>query len=229
MVGAGTAVSQTLSRGLRVLEELAAAPRGLSVDEAAAALGVHRSIAYRLLRTLEHHRLAERDEGGRYRPGIGLAVLSRGVLPDLRAAAERVLEQVVEEVGMTAFVVVARGSECVTLASVEPRHHGASLAQRPGTVHPLAAGAPGLALQAAGAAGSSARAAEVEVVRRQGWAVSHDEVVPGLRSVAVPVPAHLGEPCALAVVHLDGENAPPQPLVDRLTRAAVQLARALGA
>ncbi|WP_432544175.1 IclR family transcriptional regulator [Kineococcus sp. SYSU DK002] len=229
MVGAGTAVSQTLSRGLRVLEELAAAPRGLSVDEVAGALGVHRSIAYRLLRTLEHHRLAERDDGGRYRPGVGLAVLSRGVLPDLRAAAERVLEPLVEELGITVFVVVARDRDCLTLASLEPRRAGAGLAQRPGTVHPLDRGAPGLALRAAGAPGGTSRAAEVEEVRARGYAVSHDEVIPGVRSVAVPVPAHLGEPCALAAVHLDGEDVREGVVVARLRAAADRLARDLGA
>lgn len=43
--------SQTLSRGIRALEILAAADRPLSIAELAEALGVHRSIAYRILRT----------------------------------------------------------------------------------------------------------------------------------------------------------------------------------
>ena len=223
------ALSQTLSRGLRVLDLLAEAERSLSVDDVAAGLGLHRSIAYRLLRTLEAHRLVEREANGRFRPGVGLAVLARSVLPDLRTAAEPVLQAVAADLGVTAFVVVARGGDCVTLASVEPRRPGASLAQRPGTVHPLHRGAPGLALLAARpATAEGARALEVEQVRHRGWATSHDEVVPGLRSVAVPVPAHLEEPCALAVVYIDGSTLDEPGAAERLRAAAGELAAALG-
>ncbi|WP_432487887.1 IclR family transcriptional regulator [Kineococcus sp. SYSU DK018] len=223
------ALSQTLSRGLRVLELLAEAERSLSVDDVAAGLGLHRSIAYRLLRTLEAHRLVDRDSAGRYRPGVGLAVLSRSVLPDLRTAAEPVLEAVAADLGVTAFAVVARGEDCVTLASVEPRRPGASLAQRPGTVHPLQRGAPGLALLAARpAAAGGSRAAEVAAVRHRGWATSHDEVIPGLRAVAVPVPAHLEEPCALAVVYIDGTVLDEEHVAERLSTAAGELSAALG-
>ena len=65
--------SQTLSRGIRVLEILADAREPLSIDELAQRLGVHRSVAYRLLRTLEHHRLTVRDARGRIILGARLA------------------------------------------------------------------------------------------------------------------------------------------------------------
>ncbi|WP_030558464.1 helix-turn-helix domain-containing protein, partial [Streptomyces exfoliatus] len=76
MVDSKAPASQTLSRGIRVLEVLAAAQRPLSIDEIAGELGVHRSIAYRMLRTLESHRLISRQDGGRYAPGAGLVVLA---------------------------------------------------------------------------------------------------------------------------------------------------------
>ena len=57
--------SQTLSRGIRILEVLADAREPLMIDQVADRLGVHRSIAYRLLRTLEDHGLVTRDAGGR--------------------------------------------------------------------------------------------------------------------------------------------------------------------
>lgn len=67
----GVARSQTLSRGIRVLEVLAGAERPLSIDEVAAELGVHRSIVYRIVRTLEDHRLVARDPAGRCAPEPG--------------------------------------------------------------------------------------------------------------------------------------------------------------
>ena len=57
--------SQTLSRGIRILEVLADARGPLSIDETARRLGVHRSVAYRLVRTLESHGLVTRDGAGR--------------------------------------------------------------------------------------------------------------------------------------------------------------------
>ena len=50
---AASPASQTLSRGIRILEVLADARGPLTIDEIASRLGVHRSIAYRLLRTIE--------------------------------------------------------------------------------------------------------------------------------------------------------------------------------
>src|SRR3954464_6088367 len=43
--------SQTLDRGLRALEMVAAAPAGMTMQEVADRLEVHRTIAHRLLRT----------------------------------------------------------------------------------------------------------------------------------------------------------------------------------
>ena len=52
--------SQTLDRGLRVLSVLADSPEGLTVTEVAAALGVSRTVDYRLIVTLEQHGLVRR-------------------------------------------------------------------------------------------------------------------------------------------------------------------------
>ena len=63
--GAGTPASQTLDRGIRILEHLAAAGSPQSIMDIAAGVDLHRSITYRLLRTLETHELVERDTAGR--------------------------------------------------------------------------------------------------------------------------------------------------------------------
>ena len=143
------APSQTLDRGLACLDIVAAADRALSVDDVAAALELHRSIVYRLLRTLERRRLIERDSDGDFLRGPYLAVLSRSVRRSLRAAASPVVAALAESLQMTAFLVVADGDQAVTIDSVEPRSLNAHVAYRPGTRHPLDRGAPGLALLAA--------------------------------------------------------------------------------
>ena len=180
------APSQTLDRGLACLDLVAVADRPVSVDAAAAALGVHRSIVYRLLRTLELRRLVERDRDGDYVPGPYLAVLSRSVRRSLRSAAAPVLASLAERLHMTAFLVVADGDEAVTIDSVEPRSLDAHVAYRPGTRHPIDRGAPGLALLASRPPLAGERP-EVTAAREQGWAQSESEVIPGMVSVAAPI------------------------------------------
>ena len=193
------APSQTLDRGLACLDFVAAADHPLSVDAVAEALGLHRSIVYRLLRTLELRRLVERDSDGDFLPGPYLAVLSRSVRRSLRAAAAPVVANLAEKLQMTAFVVVADGDEAVTIDSVEPRSLNAHVAYRPGTRHPLDRGAPGLALLAAGAVLVGERA-EVALARSRGWAHSEAEVIAGMASVAAPI----ADQGAVAVLWLAG-------------------------
>ena len=60
--------SQTLARGLNALQFVAEAPAGLTVQQVADGIGVHRTIAYRLLATLAQFRFIAKGEDGRYRP-----------------------------------------------------------------------------------------------------------------------------------------------------------------
>ncbi|MFC6933165.1 helix-turn-helix domain-containing protein [Actinomadura yumaensis] len=54
-------MSKTLHNGLQILELLVHHPHGLSITEIAEAVGVHRTVAHRLVRTLEAHHLCRRD------------------------------------------------------------------------------------------------------------------------------------------------------------------------
>jgi DNA-binding IclR family transcriptional regulator len=224
--GAGAPPSQTLDRGIRILEHLAAAGSPQSIMDIAAGVDLHRSITYRLLRTLETHELVERDSAGRYWLGVGVSALARSVRSDLQTAALPRLEALAEELRMTAFLVVRVGGEAVTVASVEPQDTAAHVVYRPGTRHPLDRGAPGLALLMPEAASADDRDALREA-RRTGWASSHGEVIPGFRSVAAPVLGpDGGARAALAVVFVD-ETADVVRIGQATTSAADRVARAL--
>ena len=71
----GAPGSQTLARGLAALQLIAASRTGLTVQQVADDIGVHRTIAYRLLSTLAQFRMVAKGEDGRYRSAAGLAVL----------------------------------------------------------------------------------------------------------------------------------------------------------
>ncbi|KAA9394474.1 HTH domain-containing protein [Kocuria coralli] len=204
-----TPASQTLSRGIRILEELAYAREPLTIDAIAERLEVHRSIAYRLLRTLELHGLAVRDAGGRVQLGARMATLAAGVAYDLHSEALPELTAVANDLAVTCFLAVRDHDECITLTSVEPRHAVASLAQRPGSRHSMLVGAPSKAILSALApsrwpAGVDERLRdELAAAAEQGYATSHDEVIPTVRSVAVPLglPANR-DAAAIAVVYV---------------------------
>jgi DNA-binding IclR family transcriptional regulator len=227
------AASQTLSRGIRILEILADARESLSIDDVARRLGVHRSVAYRLLRTLEDHGLITRDAAGRIQLGARMAALAAGVAHDVQAEALPELTAVANELGATCFVVMLDHDECVTLVSVEPRHAVASVAQRPGTRHPVVVGAPGKAILSAlppsawpGGMSDQLRNDVTDAAAR-GFATSHDEVIPSLQSVSVPLVLRGRTPSALAVVYVASGHEPAQ-IAARLQRSAAVIRDALG-
>lgn len=217
--------SQTLDRGLRVLETLAEVARPMAVAEVAVALGMHRSIVYRILRTLEDHRLVMRLGNGSYDLGLGLPVLARGVSRALHTAATPDLADLANETAMTAFLAVADRDECVTLLTVEPRHSHAHVAYRPGGRHPIDRGAPGIALLAGGPPDPSERP-EVEQARREGFARSQSEVIPGMSSLAAPVLVRAAVVAAVAVIFVD-TSVDEILLAARVRRAAANIAAEL--
>jgi len=233
---AGTqAGSQTLGRGIRLLEILAAGDRNLSIAELAGQLEVHRSVAYRLLRTLEEHDLVIRDDAGNFALGVGLVALTSGVARNLQQAALPVLNDIANELGMTCLIaVLVDGGEAVTLTSAAPRQTVAVVSYRPGHRHPISRGGPGKAILL-GLPESSwptdlspELRDEIVLSRARGYASSHDEVVPSLLSVAVPLTLPGQPPASLAVIHIS-RPLPEAEVAERLRLGAQAVARAYGA
>lgn len=225
--GAGV-TSQTLSRGIRILEALAARGTATSTPELAAELGLHRSITYRLIRTLEEHRLVVRDERGLFELGPRLASLAATVERDLQQAALPALRSAAEDLGATCFLVQHDRDEAITLASVQPPRSTVMIAQHPGTRHPLGIGAPGRAVLSLLPRErwpeelSEQHRVEAEAVRESGYAFSHDEVIPGLQAVAVPLELRGHEALALGVAFLALELSPEE-IGARLRQAAAEV------
>jgi DNA-binding IclR family transcriptional regulator len=94
-------VSKTVARAILVLRHLAEAPRSLS--EVAELLGLHKSTALRLLRTLEAEGFARRRDDSRYVVGFGVLPLAESAVEqiDVRATAHPHLKRLSEELGHT--------------------------------------------------------------------------------------------------------------------------------
>ena len=218
-----TRTSKTLHNGIEVLELLSRSPHGLSVTEVAEGIGVHRTVAHRLIRTLEQHRLCKRDAFKRITLGPGLVALAESVEVDLREVARPVLTDLAEAQGATAHLVVPEGEdEARALMVVEPRRAKAHIAFRTGRVDPLDQGSAGLALLSAMPARPGERE-EVALARERGYAVSHAEVTNAVTGVSAPVVSPRGGPVAsvgISVLELDD----PAPFGAAVVEAARRIA-----
>lgn len=208
-VPSATAGSLTLDRGLRAIEILADANGPLSIAQLAASLGVHRSSAYRILRTLEEHRMVLRDDAGLIRIGPKMVSIARGAAPLLTQSTLPEITALANKFGMTAFIAVLDADEVITLVSVEPAHGDASVAKRPGARHSALRGATGNAIESsltaaehAHAFGGRALSDAAQNTLQRGYACSENEVIAGVSSLAVPLRIHGEPPAALAVLQI---------------------------
>jgi DNA-binding IclR family transcriptional regulator len=207
-------VSQTLSRGLQVLELLAAEGRPLTAQQIATALGLSRPVVYRLLRTLaQHHLLSTEVADGLYDLGLGLLTLSRSVQRDLRQAAFPVIRSLARQLGTTAVLGLRDGDEVVYVLAAEAEFAPMAVRSREGMRRPLLDSTSGLALRLTFEP-SPGDDEELRRARAAGFAAR--DVVLGYQATAIsaPVPAQAGpsEACVTAlfpnVIHDVGAKAP---------------------
>lgn len=195
-----SARSQTLDRGIWLLELLATCSRPMTIAQLVEATGLHRSIVYRLLRTLEDRRLVSRDLGDTYRLGYGLVALTSGLVHDMSAVATHDLQELADQTDLAAFIVVREGDEAMTLLVVEPTSPGSMFSLKIGYRHPVSKGAPGVALLAFNQP-SADDPEGVRHVREHGFSTSTGEVMDGVHSVAAPLRGYRC-PAAVAVTYM---------------------------
>lgn len=204
--------AQTLARGLSALQMVATAENGMTVQEVAERLGVHRTIASRMLGALAQYRLIARDSAGRYWAGSGLIALARLYEPLLKAASATVLRNLADGAGATACVMVHDGDSAVAVAAAEPAGMVAHLAYRPGHRSPLDRGAAAYALRSQ-LPPEPGEPRGVAKARRDRYATSHGEVTAGTYAVSAPIPRPPGErPACVHLITTDksiGDSAIP--------------------
>jgi DNA-binding IclR family transcriptional regulator len=234
----------SVARALALLDALAEGPAG--VNALARRIGVNPSSASRLLATLERGGLVAREPGGPYRLGLHLVALADRALAglDVRDLARPQLRTLAERTGETATLSVPAGDEAVTVDFVPGGASVISMARvgRPSVAH---ATATGKVLLAFGDVEPGALdpytdrtitspqrlAAELDAVRRQGWAESEGEREPDLNALAAPVVGRGG--ALVAILALQGPGARltaerRRAVLPMLLEATSTLSRALG-
>jgi DNA-binding IclR family transcriptional regulator len=198
---------QSVDRALTVLEVLARVGEA-GVTEIAGELNVHKSTAFRLVTTLESHRLVEQTtDRGRYRLGVGVLRLAGATTArlDLVQEARPVCRQLAADTGETVNIAVLSEHSALYLDQVA----GSSALQPHNWVGqhiPLHATSNGKVLlsdlddqQLSDLLGSMPRYTALTITRRarlreeladvreRGYAVAVDELEEGLTAVAAPI------------------------------------------
>src|SRR5205085_2876661 len=154
------------------------------------ATGLSRPTAHRLAAALEAHRLVRRDGAGRYRLGLRLLGWAGAVSAELGLveAARPVLEGLRDETGESAQLFVRDGDSRLCVAASE-RPSGLRDTVPVGAVLPIDRGSGGKVLLAFGGGDGcpGVDTAELEAIRRRGWAASVAEREEGVCGVSAPV------------------------------------------
>ncbi|MFF5989297.1 IclR family transcriptional regulator [Prauserella flavalba] len=215
-------MSKTLHNGLQILELLVQHPQGLSLTDIAEGIGVHRTVAHRLVRTLEAHQLCRRDRFKRISLAAGLVRLAEPVEQDLRTLARPLLEELTDATQATSHLVVREGRDRVRmLMIVEPRQARMHVSFRAGQVDPIERGSAGLALLAADPPVPGERE-EIALARKRGYAVSYGEIASSVIGITAVVPHHGSTQAGLGLSLFE---APDE---ERLGALVVDAARRLG-
>lgn len=130
--------SQTLAKGLKILDLLARADSGKRSSEVARAFGLNLNTAGRLLATLEASGFASRDPNGAYT--IGAKMISAAVrkinVPNLASVAWPYLMTLRDATSETVFLVARVSASLVIIDLIEGKHD-LRVVMRPGDVTPL--------------------------------------------------------------------------------------------
>ena len=238
-----------VQKSARILDCLAGAGRQLRAAEIRERTGLPMTTVARLLRTLLAEDLLRR-EGPYYSIGLRVTAWAHAASAgsDLIVCAEPLIAELRDSSGETAGVYIRQGTNRVCVLLKESRQ---PIAYRgtPGQVRPLAGGAAGRIFMAfdpsarqavldAGLTGYTSQSitdpdaldAQLELVRRQGWASVAGEREVGLHTVAAPIfdPASrlVG---AVAIAGPSFRMTPPQTsrLAELVTACAEKISRAI--
>jgi DNA-binding IclR family transcriptional regulator len=238
---------------LSLIELLAGSARPRGVSDIAREMGISKTRAHRHLRALTQHGYVLQDpETERYEIGVKLLALGEAVRDrfDVLSATRPVMGLLRDETGQTVTVSALVENRVTVLELLQGRTL-VEFGVRPGAALDLHASAHGLvalafgppalleeslsrplkAHTAATLTDPTRLIAEIEQVRRQGWATAADQLLVGVNALAAPVFDFRGEwRGTIAIVGATGFIAacPDAAQLEQVTGAAAEASRRLG-
>jgi IclR family KDG regulon transcriptional repressor len=232
-----TEISKTADQAL-VLLAYVAEHGALGTTDLARRLKMHRTVVHRLLATLQGRGFVRRVDAG-YLPGTALLHLAQFVEPELIAASRPILNALAQEFGETFILTALQGShEAIQIEQAVGSHHFMRVQLTRGFRHPLSKGASGRSILAFSDEEVIAHALAqsedpkrlgqlLEEVRERGYAVSHDELSPGVHGVSVPVLLDKRPVASIGVVYPAVREEAISTYAKALKKAATAIARAV--
>jgi IclR family transcriptional regulator, KDG regulon repressor len=247
----GESKVNSVDRALVILEYLGTQTKEVGVRELGQAIGLSKSSVHRILQTLRARGFVKwNPDNARYSLGMRAFEVGCGILRSMEAhaVAKPYLEQLVNNLGETAFLGVLDDVDLVFIDKIDGRRSVRMYADI-GSRRPLHCTGIGKALLAhldraeidrIIAARPLARhtkntitdpealRAELEKIRRQGYAEDNEEMEDGLYCVGAPLFNYSGRPVAAVSVSVPkiGQQAVQK---DRLIKAVVQAAQEISA
>lgn len=223
-----------------MLRCLGTSPDGATVAELSTATGLDRAVLYRLLETLGDEGFVFRDaRTRRFQLGVALVELGaragRGL--EVRRLAVPAMRALMDQTREAVCLAVRDRGDVVVVDRVEPPGLFVRVGYHVGFRHPLPVGAHGRALLAHLAPEDQdpiARrhpqlAAELDLARTRGFAVSGDELERGAAGVASAILDRLGRPIASIGIVAPSPRLPdPAALGPRVRALAREVSRRLG-
>jgi DNA-binding IclR family transcriptional regulator len=235
--------AQAIDRAARILVRLVESDQAVTLAGVMDETKLPKTTAARLLRALERSGLAQRRPGGGFRPGPVLVEYARRdtSVGDLGTLAWPFLEGLGRSTGETANVAIPTPAGVARLAQVDS-NHPLGAGNWTGARIPIHASSMGKVFMAFGAAqppfGRLAKLgprtitsmadllAELDVVRRVGYATTWEELEEGLASTAAPVRDSRGRVIAAISVSAPTVRTSRERLAD-LSRQVLEAAAAL--
>ncbi|QGP90693.1 Transcriptional regulator KdgR [Neomoorella glycerini] len=245
---------QSLEKGLKILEALAAAAEGVGLSDLSRRLGLNKSTVYRMLATLKAYGYVDQEQAtGKYTLGLKILDLSGSLLErlDARIIAHPYLKELAARSQEVAHMVVRDGPEAVYVDKVEGNRTIRMYSQigRRVALHSTAVGKAILAFlppeeieKVIASRGlprftprtittMTALQAELARVRECGYAIDDGENEEGIRCVGAPIFDHRGQVVAALSIsgptlHFTLERVPG--LGQLVRQAGEEISRRLG-
>jgi IclR family KDG regulon transcriptional repressor len=230
-------ISLTGDQMLSVLE--CVARRGpITAAELAAVIGINRTVAYRLLTTLNNRSYITRAAEG-YVLGPAVTELLSESPGALRELAAPIMRDLTARTGETSLLHELDGDESVVSEQIVGEKHFLRVQMTLGSRFPLIKAAGGLAILAyqppakitriLSKAGGEVTTEDLAQVREQGFARSQNVLQSGVHGIGVPIHTRDGRvQAALVLVVPEGRNCGLSTLVTALNEARARLEDMIG-
>lgn len=193
---------QTLERGMHALECIARKHGQMTVAQLADHLGINRTIAYRITRTLSHLGYIRTNENLQLELSSKIIDLYNCYEMNIPPIAQQVLNELSLQTQSSASLVIAEGLDCVVVKTSAKHSSNLQTNYQLGSRIPLGMAASGIAI-AITYSSQPDESDEIKLARSQGYAYSEGKLQAGAIGLFMPIPhRHM----AIGIVHLGDIN-----------------------